>query len=1105
MSRYAPLGYPSQDALELAMLERWGAEDLFHETLRATRDGPPFVFYEGPPTANGKPGIHHVFARTIKDLICRYQTMLGRSVTRIAGWDTHGLPVEIEVEKELGIRGKPDIEKLGVAEFNRRCKESVFRYKADWESLSERIGYWLDYADPYVTYTNQYIESVWWLLKRLHDRDLLYEGHKVLPYCWRCGTALSSHELALGYDIHKSPSIFLLFEVTPAGTRAAGARGKNSPGPATFLLVWTTTPWTLPSNVGIAVHPDFTYVELDVDGRHVIVERTRAHQTVPGATHGKPLASYPQVAEYRGRDLIGWRYRQLLDAVAVDTDKGFRVVAGDFVTNEEGTGLVHLAPAFGADDYAAVQREGLPFFNVVDAGGRFTGTRWDAINGKTVFEANPLIAERLEREGKVFGRYQPEGYEHSYPYCWRCDSPLIYYARKSWFVRTTAFRDRMLEINRGIAWFPPEVGTGRFGEWLENNVDWALSRDRYWGTPLPVWRCSEREEHLVVVGSYRELAQRLGSALPADFDPHKPQIDEITFPCPHCSAGGEGSRRAGPARQRRRTKGAGVMRRVPEVIDAWFDSGSMPCAQWHYPFEHEAEFEAHFPADFICEGLDQTRGWFYSLLAIAAGVFDQPAFRHVIVNGLVLDAEGRKMSKRLGNVVDPVQVVSEFGADTVRLYLLASSQVGNQKRFDPTTLPELAGGFINRLRNTYGFFALYAEDWEPSAASGWSARSARPPVDRWLLGKLDSLVATVREAWSGYDVTAGTRAIMDFCDNDLSNWYVRVNRSRFWAPDAKADPVALATLHEALVTVTRLLAPAAPFTSDAIHRRVAGTSVHLAPFPQDLGRQDPGLAGAMQAIRTLASLARAARDAKALRVRQPLARMRVAVPATVRRDLLEELLPLLAEEVNIKAVDVVASDEELVRLRAKPNFAALGKVYGRQTPAAAAAARSLSPGQLRELEAGRAVTVIRDATPFTLRPEDVVVEREVKSDWLIQSDGPFVVALDPALSEELVREGVAREVINRIQRLRKEAGYDYALRIAVSISGDQEVLAAVRAHRDFIAGETLARQLDVGSDLPHPDVSQRVEIDRREVLISLRRHDVLGAPSKDRVNDEDAA
>jgi isoleucyl-tRNA synthetase len=1059
VSRYASLDDGDQNALELAVLEAWRAEGLFRRTLDATRDGPPFVFYEGPPTANGKPGIHHVFARTIKDLICRYQAMQGRAVTRIAGWDTHGLPVEIEVEKELGIRGKPDIERLGVAEFNRRCKDSVFRYKAEWQQLSERIGYWLDYEHPYVTYTNEYIESVWWLLKRLHEKALLYEGHKVLPYCWRCGTALSSHELALGYDTHKSPSIHVLFKLTA---------GPPADGVPRYLLVWTTTPWTLPSNVAVAVHPDFTYVELDVEGRHVIVERTRAQQAIAGATHGKPLASFPQVAEYHGRDLVGWRYEQLLDAVAVDQEAGFRVVPGEFVTNAEGTGLVHLAPAYGADDYAAVQREQLPFFIVVDAGGRFANTRWEAINGQNIFDANPIIAQRLEREGKLFGRYLPDGYEHSYPFCWRCDSPLIYYARKSWFVRTTAFRDRMLAVNGAVDWHPAEVGAGRFGEWLENNVDWALSRDRYWGTPLPVWRCERDDGHVAVVGSFTELAGLVGRALPEPFDPHKPFIDELSFACRACG---------------------GTMRRVPEVIDAWFDSGAMPLAQWHAPFEREAEFQRHFPADFICEGLDQTRGWFYSLLAIATGVFDQPVYRHVIVNGLVLDAQGRKMSKRVGNVVDPMAVVGQLGADTVRLYLLASSQVALPKKFDPSTIPEVAGGFLTRLRNTYGFFALYAEDWDPADAP---APAERPDVDRWLLGRLDALAADVRRAWSGYDVTAGTRAIMDFCDNDLSNWYVRVNRARFWAPDAHADRAALATLFEALITATRLLAPAAPFVSDALHRRLTGTSVHLAPFPEDQGRRDAGLEGAMAAVRTLASLARAARDGAGLRVRQPLAAMRVALPATVAAAALERLLPLLAEEVNVKRVDRVASDEDLVRLKAKPNFASLGKIYGRQTPAAAETARTLTADLLRRLEAGEHVEVERDGRRFAFRPEDVVVEREVKGDWLVQSGGPYVVALDPALSAALKHEGLAREAVNRIQRLRKEAGYDYAIRIVVSISGASAVLEAVRAQASFIAGETLARRLEIGSDLPHPDLSQGVEIDGWDVVISLRQHDRPG-------------
>jgi isoleucyl-tRNA synthetase len=1055
---YEPLQHPSVDALERELLAIWEREDLFRQTLRATQDGEPFVFYEGPPTANGRPGVHHVFSRTIKDLVCRYQTMLGRSVTRIAGWDTHGLPVEIEVEKALGISGKPDIERLGVEAFNRRCRESVFRYQSEWEQLSARIGYWLDYGRAYITYTNDYIESVWWLLKRLHERDLLFEGHKVLPYCPRCGTALSSHELALGYATHKSPSIYVLFRLAEA---APDGRPRH-------LLVWTTTPWTLPSNVAVAVHPDLRYVELDVDGCRVIVERGIAEtKAVPGATHGQPLGAFPHLGEWDGRDLVGLRYHQLLDAVPVETDRAFRVIAGDFVTSAEGTGLVHLAPAFGADDYTAVQREGIAFVNPVDAAGRFQDTRWSAINGKTVFEANPLVAERLATEGALFGRYDAEGYEHTYPFCWRCDSPLIYYARRSWFVRTTAFRDRMLAINRAVHWYPPEVGSGRFGEWLENNIDWALSRDRFWGTPLPVWRCEADRDHVVVVGSYAQLAQLLGAPLPADFDPHKPFVDALRFGCPECG---------------------GPMSRVPEVIDAWFDSGAMPYAQWHWPFEHEDEFRRHFPADFICEGLEQTRGWFYSLLAIAAGVFEGPAYRHVIANGLLLDADGRKMSKHVGNVADPWQAVAAHGADTVRLYLLASSQVGLPKRFDAGALAETAGGSLHRLRNTYAFFALYAEDWTPGGAP---ARAARAPVDRWLLDRLDRVVAEVRAAWDAYDVTAGVRAVLAFCDDDLSNWYVRVSRSRFWAPDTAADPAALATLYEALVAVTRLLAPAAPFLSDAIHRRLTGRSVHLERMPVPRGGGDDALAAAMDAVRRLATLARAARDAAGLKVRQPLGAMRVAVPAAARGEALERLLVLLAAEVNVKTV-TLAADAELVRLRGKPNFRSLGRVYGKDTPRAAQLAATLTAEQLRVLEAGGDVVASGDGAPVRFRPEDVVVERDVATDWLVQSDGPFVVALDPRLTPELRREGLAREVVNRVQRLRKEAGYEYTTRITLSVSGDGEVLESSGVFEQFIAGETLARRVELGAELGDPDVREEAEIDGRHVVIAVRRHDQGG-------------
>ncbi len=1050
-----PLPDLSANELEQQVLETWRGEQLFHRTLELTRDREPFVFYEGPPTANGRPGIHHVFARTIKDLICRYQTMLGRQVTRIAGWDTHGLPVEIEVEKALNISGKADIEKLGVEEFNRRCRESVFRYKGDWEALSERIGYWLDYDHPYVTYSNDYVESVWWLLKQLWERELLYRGHKVLPYCHRCGTTLSSHELALGYAEHRSPSIHVLFRLEGGDER--------------YLLVWTTTPWTLPSNVAVAVNPDFDYVEIEVDGKRVIVEKTIAQEKiVTGATHGKPLMEFPVVREIRGGDLVGLRYEQLLDAVQVDSDRAFRVLGADFVTREEGTGLVHLAPAFGADDYQAVQREGLDFVNPVNQEGEFEGTSWEELNGKVVFDANLMIADRLSDEGKLFGKYEPKAYEHTYPFCWRCDSPLIYYARSSWFVRTTAFKEKMVELNNGVDWHPPEVGSGRFGEWLENNIDWALSRDRYWGTPLPVWQCAENEDHRAVIGSYAELAERLGAGgLPADFDPHKPYIDAYSFPCDRCT---------------------GVMRRVPEVIDAWFDSGSMPFAQWHYPFENQEQFERHYPGDFICEGVDQTRGWFYSLLAISAGVFEKPAYRHVIVNGLVLDPEGKKMSKRIGNVVNPWDAVAEYGADAVRLYLLASSQAWLPKRFDPMAIREASTGFLTRLRNTYNFLALYAE----SDGGPPDPVERRPTIDRWLLARLDRLVANVREAWSGYDPTLGTRLIMDFCDNDMSNWYVRVNRARFWAPDSSADPNATATLEEALATVTRLLAPAAPFVSDAIYRRIRGESVHLQRFPEYQAMSDEKLEEQMEAVRKLVSLARAAREDLGMRVRQPLAGMKVAVPQAVRGRFFDELMDLLRREVNVKKVTIVETDEHLVTLKGKANYRTLGKVYGKDTPDAARAVGTLDRDLLKRLEEGETVSIGVDGRNFEFRPEDVVVERKVSTDWAVQSDGPYVVALDPVLTDDLKAEGVARELVNRIQRLRKEAGYDYTTRIALGISAGEDVLAAVRSFASFIAGETLAKDLEAGQDLVEPDLAEKVDINGRSATVSLKRYAGVG-------------
>ncbi|MDX2122487.1 MAG: isoleucine--tRNA ligase [Gemmatimonadota bacterium] len=1046
---YQPWPDGGADRMEQELLARWKEEGLFEATQAATRDGPPFVFYEGPPTANGKPGIHHVFARTIKDLICRFQALRGRAVTRIAGWDTHGLPVEIEVEKQLKLNGKKAIEEYGVEAFNRLCRESVFTYKAEWEQLSSRIGYWLDYEHPYITYSNEYVESVWWLLHRLFERDLLYRGHRVLPYCPRCGTVLSSHELALGYEEVKDKSIYVTFPLTDGTGRE--------------LVVWTTTPWTLPSNVAAAVHPDLEYGiyrHPKHPGRGFVMATSREAKL--REILGEELALEGTVA---GRELAGLEYRRALDVVPLPGEYRHSVVIpGQFVTAEDGSGIVHMAPAFGADDYHAGKEHGLALVRPVAPDGTFAGTTWPEIEGRlvTAEETNEIIIRRLKADGRWLRTDQDV---HSYPHCWRCQSKLIYYARDSWFVRTSQVKERMLEINRGVNWQPPEVGAGRFGSWLENNVDWALSRDRYWGTPLPVWVCDADPAHVEVIGGYARLAERWGKPLPEGFDPHKPYIDGYTW---DCACGG-------------------TMRRAPEVIDTWFDSGAMPCAQWHYPFEHAAEFAAHFPADYICEGVDQTRGWFYSLLAISTTAFDSPAYRNVIVNELVLDAEGQKMSKSRGNVVNPWDMLGEFGADTVRLYLLVSSQVWLPKRFDRKQIPQVTGDFLRALQHTYEFFRLYT-----ARVEGAPPVAGRPDSDRWVLARLDATVATVTAAWEGYEPTAGVRALMDFVVDDLSNWYVRINRRRFWTPDGEADHAAVATLRECLVTVSRLLAPAAPFASDWLHRALTGSSAHLAGWPAaptPVAAADSALPAAMDAIRRLASLARAAREAGKLRVRQPLGRLQVAVPGAVRGAAFQRLLGILQAEVNVKRIEVAESDTELVRLRGKANFRTLGKRYGKETPAVAGAVARLTPDQLRGLETGETVSRHENGVELVYFPEDVVVERQVvATGWLVESDGPYVAALDPTLTPELIREGLARELVSHVQRLRREAGFAVSDRIELGIEGPAEVLDAAGAHRDFIATETLARGLALGTAVGGAALRQPADVDGQPVTFSMRRH-----------------
>ncbi len=1035
-------------SVEEESLRRWREESLFQRTLDGTADGAPFVFYEGPPTANGRPGLHHIISRAIKDLVCRHRTMLGHSVTRIAGWDTHGLPVEIEAEKKLGISGKPDIEAVGIARFNEVCRDSVFTYKEEWESLSERIGYWLDYSRPYVTFHTEYIESVWAILKELAGKDLLYRGHKSVPYCPRCGTALSSHEVAQGYRDVEDPSLtFLADVVDEAGTPDPDGRA---------FLVWTTTPWTVPSNVGLAVHPGLDYVEVAHEGRRLIVAEALA-ESIFGETPDV-------VARHRGRDLEGMHYRRPLDLVPEPARLGnaWTVVAEEFVSAEDGTGIVHMAPAFGADDYAAGQKHDLPMMNPLDEGGRFVASV-PVVGGMFVKDADPLLVEELRNGGRLFriGKVV-----HSYPHCWRCDSPLLYVARDSWFAATSRLKEQMIANNDQVSWHPPEVGENRFGEWLRGNVDWALSRDRYWGTPLPVWVCEHDHTHVRWIGSLAELGEAAGG-LADDFDPHRPWIDEITWTCEECG---------------------GTMRRTPEVVDVWFDSGSMPYAQWHYPFENAEAFDRHFPADFICEGLDQTRGWFYSLMAIATMLGRGPAYRNVVVNDLILDAEGQKMSKSRGNAVDPWEAIGEHGADALRWYLVTSSNPWVPKRYDPAGVDEAARKFFDTLFNTYRFFALYArvDGWAPSEAD--PAPEERALIDRWLLSRLDTLVDKVGSELEKYQITRAYRALGDFVVEDLSNWYVRRSRPRFWGKSGPEDGrAAFRTLWEALRTVSLLAAPCVPFTADWLHRALAGASVHLERFPEVGDAGDGGLETSMDLARSLVSLGRAAREEVEIRVRQPLRRLHAVLPGG--RTLDGDVLDLVRDELNVKEVTFLASADTLVRLVARPNFRALGPRFGARTQEAAAAIRALSQEALDAFRTGRGAGIELDGETHELQPDDLEVAQEALGDLVVRGEGACTVALDPTLDDELRAEGLARELVNRVQRLRREAGLEITDRIELAVDGGDALDAAARTHEPFLSGETLAVALDLGREIDWDGFSfvRDLDIDGAEVRIGLRR------------------
>jgi isoleucyl-tRNA synthetase len=1027
--------------IEERILRRWKELGVFEKSLEQREGAERFVFFEGPPTANGRPGSHHVLSRVFKDIFPRYKTMQGFKVDRKAGWDCHGLPVELEIEKELGLSNKHEIENYGIAAFNEKCRDSVLRYVEDWNALTERIGFWIDLDDPYKTMSNDYVESVWWSLKEIHNKGLLYEGHRVVPYCPRCGTSLSSHEVAQGYKDVEDPSVYAKFPVTGE--------------PNTYLLVWTTTPWTLPGNVAVAVNQNVTYARVEHEGETLILAEPLIEKVLgEGAQAGATLS---------GEDLTELTYDGPIYELTDRQPAPSPIITGDFVTTDDGTGLVHIAPAFGEDDYQVASANGLfdptqqdTLYNPVGLDGHYTD---QVVGFEDRFVKDPELTEELiaslESRGLLFRSFK---YEHSYPHCWRCGTPLIYYAKGSWYIQTTAIRDGMLAGNEDISWYPPHIKEGRFGNWLENNIDWALSRERYWGTPLPVWINDEDPEERIVIGSYAELEELAGRPVE---DPHRPYIDDFTFPAP---------------------SGSGTMRRVPEVIDAWYDSGSMPFAQWHYPFENKEKFEERFPADYICEALDQTRGWFYSLLAVSTLMFEKPSYETVLCLGLILDPEGQKMSKSKGNVVAPWDVIDEHGADAFRWYYLTSKEPWAGYRFSTETVGESVRKFLLTLWNTFGFLILYANTGDEDGSNA-KPPAERSDMDRWALSRLQSTVATVAERLDDYDATAAGKALDELID-DLSNWYVRSSRRRFW----DAEPDAIATLKECLITISQLLAPFTPFIADEIYSKLspgAGSeSVHLTDFPQpDEALADARLEADMATARQAVELARAARAQAKVKIRQPLGEI-VVVATGEEREAIARFEDLILGELNVKTVRYVTDADELARFELRPNFKALGPRLGKNMPLAKQAIAALDGAKANEnLKNGDPVRLDLNGEEFLLTADDVQVVLAPLDGYQLEREGTHAVALDLTVTDELKREGLAREIVHAVQNTRKDTGLAVEDRIDLQLGGDDELMAVATEHEQYLAAETLATSVEIG--VVENDSGESTTVDGFELRIKV--------------------
>jgi len=1019
-------------AMEEGVLKFWKQAGIFKKTVEQRKGRPEYVFYEGPPTANGKPGVHHVLARVFKDMFPRYKIMRGYHVSRRGGWDTHGLPVEIEVEKQLGFNSKRQIEEYGIDKFNDLCKKSVFTYIQDWEKLTDRIAFWVDLEDAYVTYTNDYIESVWWILKNFWDKDLLFKGYKVVPYCPRCGTPLSDHEVALGYEDATDPSVFVRMPLMDK--------------PDTSLLVWTTTPWTLPGNVAVVVHPDVDYVTVERDNsgtNEKLILAKALVQKVFGEEEVKVVDTF------KGRKLNGMKYHPLYTFLPPDKPAYF-VVLGDYVTTEDGTGLVHTAPAFGQEDMETGKKYGLPVLMTVLPDGTFIPevTPW---RGQFVKDADPLIVEDLRARGLLL---KSEAYTHTYPFCWRCHTPLLYYARESWYIRTSAYRDRLVELNNTINWVPEHTREGRFGNWLSNNIDWSLSRERYWGTPLPVWEC-ENCDYRECVGSVKDLSEKAGRDL-SELDLHRPYVDDVHWACPDCG---------------------GQMTRVKDLIDVWFDSGSMPVAQWHYPFENKDKFESQFPADYICEAVDQTRGWFYTLHAISTLLFDEVSFKNVLSLGHIQDGDGRKMSKSLGNIVQPWDVLGAHGADALRWYLYTATPPGVERRFSSDLVGEVIRSFTLTLWNVYSFFVTYANLDKPTVTTMPIATS---DLDRWLLSELNVLVRDVTEAYENYDVPNATRPIEAFVEK-LSTWYLRRSRRRFWKSESDSDKqAAYSTLYTALVTISKLLAPAMPFLADELYQNLvrsvddtAAESVHLAEWPRVLPEMiDESLNSDMNLVMKLVSLGHSARQKANRKVRQPLAEVAFSLGNPSERKAVETYADLFMDELNVKHVRLLDAATEAVSHSVKPLPKQLGQKYGNKFPSIQKAILAMNSEEAaRPLLVGKPLRVEANGETYDVLPDEVEVKALAKEGFAVAEEGPYVAALVIELTPELVREGLAREFVRRVQDLRKSAELDVSDRIELFIEASAGLRSAIEAHKEYITTETLTSSLVFGSSPASRDTS----------------------------------